>query len=100
MNKINRPIPYALSQYGSCTEVLYKCANCGTDFRILGNQEQYCHGCGTKQNWPNSPRYCSKEFKQKYDKLVYEQYAYINGEREQDKELRQLFYSFYKGDVI
>lgn len=59
MNK-HKPIPYSLSQYGSCTEVLYKCAECGTDFRILGRQEVYCHGCGNKQDWSDSPSYCSK----------------------------------------
>ena len=97
MNKM-RPISYALSQYGSCTEVLYKCANCGTDFRILSNQEHYCHGCGTKQDWDDSPRYCSQKFMEKYNYLVYGQHAYLNGEREQDKELVQLMYRFYKGE--
>lgn len=98
MNK-HKPIPYALSQYGSCTEVLYKCAKCGTDFRILGRQEAYCHGCGNKQDWSNSPSYCSEEFKQKYRKLVYDKHAYINGDREQDQELVELFYKLYKGEL-
>lgn len=98
-NKISKPIPYALSQYGSCTEILYKCINCGTDFRILGDQEQYCHGCGMKQDWSDSPKYCSHTFKQKYDELVYKHYAYLHGEREQDKELVQLFYKLYKGEI-
>ena len=31
----HRPIPYALSQWDSGTEILYKCAKCGCDFRTL-----------------------------------------------------------------
>lgn len=94
----NKPIPYALSQYGSCTEVLYKCASCGADFRILGHQELYCHRCGAEQDWSDSHKYCSQEFKLKYNNLVYDQHAYLSGEREQDKELVKLMYSFYRGE--
>jgi hypothetical protein len=94
----NKPIPYALSQYGSCTEVLYKCASCGADFRILGHHELYCHRCGAEQYWSDSPSYCSQEFKQQYGNLVYERNAFLRGEREQDKELVKLMYSFYKGE--
>lgn len=95
---VSIPIPYRLNQWGSGREVIYKCAECGADFRILGDQEEFCHRCGAKQNWSNSPRYCSAKFKEEYDRLVYEEHAYVGGQREVDKELRNLLFSFHKGD--
>ena len=94
-----KPIPHSLSQYGSGTEVLYRCANCGTDFRILGKYETYCHGCGVKQDWENSLIYCSEQFKEMYNELVYKKHAYIQGNRNIDKELKQLLYRFYEGEI-
>ena len=94
-----KPIPHSLSQYGSGTEVLYRCANCGTDFRILGKYEAFCHGCGVKQDWENNPIYCSEQFKEMYNELVYKKHAYIQGNRDVDKELKQLLFRFYKGEL-
>lgn len=94
-----KPIPHSLSQYGSGTEVLYRCAKCGADFRILGKHETFCHGCGVKQDWENSPIYCSEQFKEMYNELVYKKHAYIQGNRDIDKELKQLLYRFYKGEL-
>ncbi|MBQ2389747.1 MAG: hypothetical protein II305_06810 [Clostridia bacterium] len=94
-----KPIPHSLSQYGSGTEVLYRCANCGADFRILGKHETFCHGCGVKQDWENSPIYCSEQFKEMYNELVYKKHAYIQRNRDVDKELKQLLYRFYEGEI-
>lgn len=93
----HKPIPHSLSRYGSGTEVLYKCAKCGTDFRILGKYEAFCHGCGNEQDWSDSPQYCSEIFKKRYDDLVYKRYAFIRGKRKVDKELMELMWQFYKG---
>lgn len=98
MNKY-KPIPHSLSQYGSGTEVLYMCQKCGADFRILGNQEAYCHRCGAKQDWSDSPEYCSENFRKKYDDLVYSKHAYFYGKRKIDEELRELFFRFFKGEL-
>lgn len=46
-----KPIAVALSQWNSQTEILYACPRCGQDFRILGQNEQYCHKCGQKIDW-------------------------------------------------
>lgn len=94
-----KPIPHSLGQYGSGTEVLYRCAKCGADFRILGKHETFCHGCGVKQDWENSPIYCSEQFKEMYNELVYKKHAYIQGNRDVDKELKQLLFRFYKGEL-
>ena len=61
-----RPIAYQLSGWDSKTEVFYKCANCGQDFRLLGQLEKYCHSCGKKQNWKGFVKYCSKDFSDLY----------------------------------
>lgn len=97
--KGHKPIPHSLSQYGSGTEVLYRCANCGTDFRILGKYEAFCHGCGAKQNWENSPIYCSEQFKEMYNELVYKKHARISINAGANKELKQLLYRFYIGEI-
>lgn len=95
----NKPVPYRLSQFGSCREVLYKCPKCGADFRILADQENYCHNCGIKLDWTTSKRVCSEEFKEQYDKLVYEENAYTSGKRPQDQQLVNLLYQFYCGKI-
>ena len=97
--KSMRPIPYQLSQYGSGTEILYKCANCGADFRILGRQHDFCHKCGTKQNWEISPQYCSPEFKEEYDFLRYMWCSCIDRSCEFDEKIKRLFFSLYKGEI-
>lgn len=98
----HRPIPYALSQWDTGTEILYKCAKCGCDFRILSHQENYCHQCGLKLDWTRSPRYCSPEFKKRYDELVYEHHAIFgrgatDEGNEYDKELFELLRDLYFG---
>lgn len=99
MSKLNphKPIPYALSMWGSGTEVLYKCCECGQTFKIFGNHELFCHNCGLKQDWSDSPSNCSEEFKKEYDKLVYEQHAHIRGSKPQDEQLVTLLGDFYFG---
>lgn len=95
--KGSRPIPYSLSQYGSCREVLYRCASCGAAFGILGNQTDFCHKCGKKQDWSDSPTFCSNSFREAYHTL-FNKNAMFGGGREIDKELTKLMYQFYKGE--
>lgn len=95
---VHKPIPHSLSQWGSGTEVLYQCPKCGTNLAILGNNEKYCHECGNKLDWSDSPKYCSEDFKKKYDELRYKQYAFVRGKEPKDEELRKLLWQFYKGE--
>lgn len=100
----HRPIPHQLSMWNTGTEILYKCAQCGTDFRILGRGESYCHGCGLKLDWSKSPKYCSEEFKQEYDSLVYDNHAILYRAEtelatEYDKQLFELMRDLYFGII-
>ena len=45
------PLAERISGWGNSTEVIYKCAICGTSFAILGPRTHYCHTCGTPQDW-------------------------------------------------
>ena len=45
------PIVERISQYGLATEIIFKCPKCGTSFAILGDNEKYCHNCGTEISW-------------------------------------------------
>ena len=94
----HQPIPYALSMWSPGTEVFYKCAECGQDFKMFSNRELFCHNCGLKQDWSNSPKHCSAEFKQLYDTLVYDQGAYVRGNRPQDEQLVTILREFYFGE--
>ena len=94
-----RPIPYALSQWDSGTEVFYRCPKCGCDFRLLGSRIKFCYECGEKINWQDCIKYAPKQIKQEYDDLVYNQHAYTQGDRPQDKALIQLLYKIYKNQV-
>ena len=97
MQKIKKkPIPYQLSQWDSRTEIFYKCPDCGQDFRFFGSKEKFCHDCGCAIDWSTSERFCTPEFQQQYEELVYNQHAYISGKRSQDIRLFNLFYNLYK----
>ena len=48
---MTRPIAYRISQWDSCTEIIYKCSKCNTSFAALGYNEKYCHNCGEEQDW-------------------------------------------------
>lgn len=98
MNK-NKPIPNRLSQWGTGTEIIYHCRNCGQSFHILGRQEIFCHNCGIELDWKDRPKYCSEEFKKLYDDLVYKKFARMTEDRPQDIELLSLLYSLDKGDI-
>ena len=93
----HKPIPYALSMWSPGTEVFYKCSECGQTFKMFYNKELFCHNCGLKQDWSDSPQNCSKEFKDQYDDLVYNQFARVKGSRTQDEQLVELLRDFYFG---
>jgi len=46
-----KPIAYRISQFGSCTEIVYKCPVCNTSFHIYGSDELFCHTCGQAIDW-------------------------------------------------
>lgn len=100
MNKLDshKPVPYALSTWSPRTEVFYRCSECGQDFRMFGDRELFCHNCGLKQDWSDSPKHCSEEFKDEYDDLVYNQMAHVRGSRPQDEKLVALLRDFYFGE--
>lgn len=102
--KENRPVPFELSLWGNGQEIIYKCPSCGMDFRILSDHEKYCHNCGLKLDWTNSPRYCSNEFKEKYHDLVLEHSAILSRAstdlaNDYDRELLRLFQDLYFGVI-
>lgn len=70
-NKSEYPIPYRISDWNTGDEILYRCPQCACDFRILSNQEYYCHNCGLKINWDNVPIYLTPEQLIEYNKIRY-----------------------------
>lgn len=48
-----KPTAIEITSWQPYREVIYKCSNCGQDFRILGNKEHYCHSCGIQVDWKN-----------------------------------------------
>lgn len=72
MFKQIKPIPWRLSQWGSGTEIIYKCPSCATSFNFYGNNELFCHNCGTPINWA-VPISVSEEFAQKYHNASYQE---------------------------
>lgn len=96
----HRPIPHSLSMWDTGTEILYKCARCGTDFRILSRQEKFCHGCGLRLDWSHSLKYCSEDFKKQYNKLVYEHHAVLGrNQSKEDNDLTKLMFDLYSENV-
>lgn len=53
-----------ISSYAPFTEILYKCAICGTSFRILGSHEKFCHGCGSPVEWNYMPTHLTKPLRE------------------------------------
>ena len=92
MNKLNprKPIPYQLSMWNTMTEIFYKCAVCGQNFKFYFNDEHYCHNCGNEIDWTNVPHYCTEEFKNRYNKLVYDEHMPYNSE-----QVIKLMYEIY-----
>ena len=90
------PIPYSLSQWGSGTEVFYKCPECGCDMRVLGHRQKYCYECGQKLDWEFCLLYAGEETKEAYCKA---EESWHKGEItfEQMKEIQNnLMWEIYK----
>ena len=49
----NKLVPTAVEITGwkPYQKVIYKCSNCGQEFRFYGEKEKYCHNCGVKVRW-------------------------------------------------
>jgi DNA-directed RNA polymerase subunit RPC12/RpoP len=45
------PIATDISGWNDRTEIIYSCGNCGQDFRMFMDREQYCHRCGKRVDW-------------------------------------------------
>lgn len=45
------PIATGISSWNPYTKIIYKCANCGQDFRFFGEKELFCHHCGVAVDW-------------------------------------------------
>ena len=57
-----------ISQWGSATELIYECPECGTSFNFYGDAEHFCHNCGNKIDWARIPKYADKEIAMCYHK--------------------------------
>lgn len=60
------PIPYALSQWDSRTEVLYKCPKCGCNMALLGSIQNFCYNCGQELDWEFCIRHVTDKIKEEY----------------------------------
>lgn len=45
------PTAEDISAWGTRTQIIYSCSNCGASFRTMGDSEHFCHKCGTEVNW-------------------------------------------------
>lgn len=57
-----KPTAIGITDWYPYKEVVYKCSNCGQDFRMLGDRERFCHTCGTQVDWKNVIRRLPKPF--------------------------------------
>ena len=64
---VYRPEVDRIGWNGSSKCFLYRCPKCGTSFRILGEQEKFCHGCGRKLNWEGLPKRINENL---WDKIL------------------------------
>lgn len=69
-----------LSPWGSRTEIIYLCRNCGTSFGFYGDKELFCHNCGTKNLWEGIPTHVSEKLSKIYHSANYEEQREIISE--------------------
>lgn len=63
-----KPTAIGITSWQPYKEVIYKCSNCGQDFRMFGNKEHFCHTCGMEVDWKNVMIQLPKPFdKNDYD---------------------------------
>ena len=48
---MEKPIAYGITSWHPYKTIFYKCPKCGTDFRIFGENEKFCHNCGIEIDW-------------------------------------------------
>lgn len=48
-----KPTAIGITSWQPYKEIIYKCSNCGQDFRMFGNKEHFCHTCGMEVDWKN-----------------------------------------------
>ena len=61
MKKI-APTAVEITSWHPYKEIIYKCSNCGQDFRIFGTKERFCHNCGKKVDWDGVPTTLKEPF--------------------------------------
>lgn len=73
-----KPTAIEIISWQPYKKVIYKCSNCGHDFRIFGDKEKFCHNCGVEVDWHG----IIKQLPDSFDKNDYvgekELIAYIN----------------------
>ncbi len=96
-----KPIPQRLSQWGSGTEMIYTCPECGASFAIYGDKQNYCHLCGLKLDWSDCPRYASIEFKSAWNALekAYHESAGKISYGQFCEEQTALLFKWHKGEL-
>lgn len=57
-----KPTAVEITSWHPYKEVIYKCSNCGQDFRMFGDKEHYCHTCGVEVDWHNVIKQLPKPF--------------------------------------
>ena len=63
-----KPTAIGITDWQPYKEIIYKCSNCGQDFRMFGDRERFCHTCGTKVDWQDVIKRLPKSFnKNDYD---------------------------------
>lgn len=63
-----KPIAIGITDWPPYKEIIYKCSNCGQDFRMFGDRERFCHTCGIEVDWQNVIKRLPEPFdKNNYD---------------------------------
>lgn len=63
-----KPTAIEITSWQPYQEIIYKCSNCGQDFRLLGDREHFCHTCGVEVDWQN----ITKRLPESFDKNDYD----------------------------
>lgn len=67
MEKI-KPTAIEITSWKPYKEIIYKCSNCGQDFRFFGDREHFCHTCGVEVDWQDVIKRLPEPFdKNNYD---------------------------------
>lgn len=91
----NRPIPNRLSDWGDRTEIIFQCPKCGQEFNIYGNQEKYCHSCGTKLEWEGLPTHCTISQRARADEIFKDYTENHHDYKLYQEQMRNIYFEIY-----